>query len=235
MKKSILLAILISTLSYGQLKNINVDYGLIIEREAGLFENNAMLKSFLEKAMIDCKSLTFQLIITENGSKFLNKENLESDNNIGLKRFTLTMSHYSGIVYNLKNKILVQKELLGENIYAVEGLKDNWVLTSETKLIDNYLCYKATNIYKVTNGSKVFNHPVIAWYCPKIPYPYGPIGYGNLPGLILELQVRNAVFGAKTIKFNSDLDFDIKLLEKIKVLDSKQLEEAYSKLNGLNN
>jgi hypothetical protein len=30
-----------------------------------------MLKSFLDKAMVDCKKLTFQLIITKTGSKFL--------------------------------------------------------------------------------------------------------------------------------------------------------------------
>jgi GLPGLI family protein len=98
-------------------------------------------------------------------------------------------------------------------------------------LIDNYLCYKATNIFTVNNGEKIFNHPVIAWYCPKLPYPYGPIGYGNLPGLILELQVRNVVYGAKSIQINSNLRFDSKSLDKIKVLNEKELEAAYNNLN----
>ncbi|WJS93693.1 GLPGLI family protein [Flavobacterium johnsoniae] len=228
----IILLALISFLGHSQGKNTVVEYNLVIQKEEGLFDNNADLKGMLQKAMSECDKLTFQLIITENGSKFLVKENLESDINKHVKMFTLAMSHYSGMIYNLKDKLLVQKELLGENIYGKEELKKDWILSNETKMIDNYLCYKATNIYRVTYGDKAFNHAVTAWYCPKLPYPYGPIGYGNLPGLILELQVRNAVFGAKSIKLKSDEDFDIKSLEKIKVLSEKELADAYTKSNG---
>jgi len=224
--------ILSTTLGYGQGQNVVISYGLQIEKEKGLFDNNATLKSFLEKSIVDAKKLTFQLIITENGSKFYSEKILDSDDAITSQRFTLAMAHYSGIIYNLKDKLLVQNDLLGQDIYGVEPLKNNWILSNETKLIDNYLCYKATNVFTVINGTKVFNHPVIAWYCPQLPYPYGPAGYGNLPGLILELQVRNAVYGAKSIQLNSALNFDIKSLEKIKILSEKQLEEAYHKLNG---
>ncbi|WJS93692.1 GLPGLI family protein [Flavobacterium johnsoniae] len=216
-------------------KNTIIEYGLAIQKEEGLFENNVTYKGILQKAMSECHKLTFQLIITENGSKFLNKENLESDISKGIKSFTFGMSHYSGIIYNLKDNLLVQNEFLGENIYTKEELKKDWILSSETKLIDNYLCYKATNLYRVTYGDKVFNHAVTAWYCPKLPYPYGPIGYGNLPGLILELQVRNVVFGAKRIKLKSDEDFDIKSLEKINVLSEKEVANAYTKLNNYTN
>jgi GLPGLI family protein len=232
MKKIIIILVLLANVGYGQGKNIAVAYGLVIVKEIGLFENNATLKSFLAKSMVDCRKLTFQLIIAENGSKFVNEENVDTDSNLGSQRFTLAMAHYSGIIYNLKDKLLVQNDLLGQDIYGDEPLKNNWILSNETKLIDNYLCYKATNVFTVINGTKVFNHPVIAWYCPQLPYPYGPVGYGNLPGLILELQVRNAVFGAKSIQLNSNLTFDIKSLEKLKILNEKQLEEAYNKLNG---
>jgi GLPGLI family protein len=232
MNKIIVILILSAAVGYSQGKNVTVAYGLIIEKETGLFDNNTMLKSILEKSILESKKLTFQLIITENGSKFYSEANLDSDSAPGLKGFIYGMAHYLGTVYTLKEKLLFQKDLLGENIYAEEELKNNWILTNETKLIDNYLCYKATNVYTVMNGSKIFSHPVIAWYCPKLPFPYGPVGYGNLPGLILELRVRNTLYGAKNIKLNSDSNFDIKALEKIKILDKKQLEEAYNKLNG---
>ncbi|SHL48531.1 GLPGLI family protein [Flavobacterium xanthum] len=232
MKIFLIILILSTTLGYGQGQNVVITYGLQIEKEQGLFDNNATLKSFLEKSIVDAKKLTFQLIITENGSKFYNEEILDSDIAINSQRFTLAMANYVGIVFSLKEKLLFQKEMLGENIYGEEALKSNWILTNETKLIDNYLCYKATNVFTVINGTKVFNHPVIAWYCPQLPYPYGPAGYGNLPGLILELQVRNAVYGAKSIHLNSNLNFDIKSLEKLKILNEKQLEEAYHNVNG---
>lgn len=232
MNKIIVLLILYAAVGYSQGKNVTVAYGLIIEKEAGLFDNNAVLKNMLEKSILESKKLTFQLIITENGSKFYSEANLENDSAPGLKGFIYGMAHYAGTVYTLKEKLLFQKDLLGKNIYTQEDLKDNWLLTNETKLIDNYLCYKATNIYTVINGSTIFSHPVIAWYCPKLPFPHGPVGYGNLPGLILELRVRNTVYGAKNIKLDSDSNFDIKAFEKIKILNQKQLEEAYDKLNG---
>lgn len=87
-------------------------------------------------------------------------------------------------------------------IIVLEDKNTKWELINETKIIDGYLCYKATSQLIRKNGENTFKFPIIAWYCPKIPIPFGPLGYGNLPGLILELQERNVLYGAKEIKFN---------------------------------
>ncbi|MBF6641308.1 GLPGLI family protein [Flavobacterium sp. J49] len=87
-------------------------------------------------------------------------------------------------------------------IIILEDKNTKWELINETKIIDGYLCYKATSQLIRKNGENTFKFPIIAWYCPKIPIPFGPLGYGNLPGLILELQERNVLYGAKEIKFN---------------------------------
>jgi len=231
MKKIVLLfIILLATTGFAQGKNISVQYTLVIQNEPELFKSNALLRNSFENAMRDSNQITFELIVTKNGSIFFDKKKLETDSNIGSNGFAMAMASYMGIIYDLKDRVLIQYTLLGENIYSESDLKSNWELTNETKLIDNYLCYKATNIYKVTNETKTFLHPVTAWYCPQIPYRYGPNGYSNLPGLILELQVRNVVFGAKTIKLDSELDFDLKFLDKIKILSQKEIEEAYEKM-----
>lgn len=107
--------------------------------------------------------------------------------------------------------------------------KENWTITTETKLIDNYKCYKATNIYQVISPNKVFNHPVIAWFCPDLPYKYGPNGYNNLPGLILELQERNAVYGVRKINFNSEENFSLKELQNIKIITETEKDEILEK------
>ncbi|TWI02366.1 GLPGLI family protein [Flavobacterium tiangeerense] len=67
----------------------------------------------------------------------------------------------------------------------------DWVVTTESKLIDDYKCYKAeyTEIYKSrgVNKTKI----ITAWFAPSLPYPFGPKGYNGLPGLILELEDSN--------------------------------------------
>lgn len=226
----VLVIFLVATFGYSQSKNIYVEYGLLIQNEPELFKTNPLLRSSFENAMRDSHKMTFELIVTKNGSKFFDKKKLETDSNLGANRFVRAFAGYHGDIYELKDKIVSQNALLGENIYTESDLKSNWVLTNETKLIDNYLCYKATNINKVTNDTKTFLHPVTAWYCPQIPYRYGPNGYSNLPGLIIELQVRNVVYGAKVIKLDSELDFDLKFLDKIKILSDKEAEEAYEKM-----
>lgn len=221
-----------ATIGFAQGKNIYVEYGLVIQNEPELFKTNALMRNSFENAMRDSNKMTFELVITKNGSQFFVKKKLETDINYGSSIFTLAMAQYIGVIYEIKDKLVSQNTILGENIYTESDLKSSWVLTNETKLIDNYLCYKATNIKKVTNDTKTFLHPVTAWYCPQIPYRYGPNGYSNLPGLILELQVRNVVYGAKVIKLDSELDFDLKFLDKIKILRGKELDDAYEKFNG---
>jgi GLPGLI family protein len=46
---------------------------------------------------------------------------------------------------------------------------------------------------------------VTAWYAPDIPVRFGPIGYGGLPGLILELQNESATFYVTKINLNQIL------------------------------
>ena len=175
--------------------------------------------------MSNSHNLSFGLIINKSGSKFYEIKNANA-----IKEFTgpdvaLIFAEYSSISYQFENAIYSESFSLGKGIMLKEELKKNWELHNETKMIDGYLCYKATNVKKVENEIKVFNHPVIAWYCPKLPYNYGPNGYSNLPGLILELQVRNVVYGAKKIDLNSDLDFDPAFLKTIKTISEEQLNK----------
>jgi GLPGLI family protein len=67
--------------------------------------------------------------------------------------------------------------------------KYDWSLTSETKTIGGYECRKAVGKHSkntVCCGEKT--DTVIAWFAPQIPFPFGPLGYDGLPGLILEVS-----------------------------------------------
>lgn len=84
----------------------------------------------------------------------------------------------------------------------------NWELFDETKNIDGYKCYKATRIDSLKRKGKIMN--IEAWFTPDIPVPYGPVGNGGLPGLIMQLNRGNKfiytadkiILNKKNIKIN---------------------------------
>lgn len=96
---------------------------------------------------------------------------------------------------------IVNKMIGGKPYQVVYDRMNNWELTEDTKIIQGYTCYKA--IRKETNKIKRLSITYVAWFTPEIPAPFGPIGNGGLPGLILQLEKPNVVaFRAKKITLN---------------------------------
>lgn len=180
-----------------------VTYGFKVLEDEKILKNEIIGPDF-RKTIDAAKYAKFTLTFNDSISAFTNIQNLSLDGqNIEL---ALSISGVVKDIYTFKGTIYRNNsnEMFGENEYLItEPLNKNWVLTSESKKIDGYNCYKATNEYVVDNG-KIFRHPVVAWFCPEIPIPYGPKGYGGLPGLILELQEWNIVFGVEKIDISND-------------------------------
>ena len=88
---------------------------------------------------------------------------------------------------------------------------------------------KQQKIYYVNSKGK-FVHPVIAWYCPEIPYKFGPAGYGGLPGMILELQEKNNVFGAIKIELKAPLE-KIQIPKKGIKISHQEYQNLFIKLS----
>lgn len=130
-------------------------------------------------------------------------------------------------------KSILSSELAGKNYLVVDSIKQQpWKLSNETKQINGYTCLKATR--KITaaatqmrtmtiggpggNASRDTTIPkpreieLVAWYAQDIVSPVGPESYGQLPGVILQLDSDNGaiVFTAVEIK---------------KEVDQKQLKE----------
>ena len=82
-------------------------------------------------------------------------------------------------------------------------------LQQKKKMIDKYLCYKATYKYDfVARDNKIKSRTITAWFSPSLPFSFGPKDYGGLPGLILELQDWETTFLATKIDL---LDESIKI------------------------
>ena len=227
LKKTTLLLFFVS-ISFSQ-NNLAVTYKVKIEDEKDLFSSNTTLRNYFVKAIQNSPLLEFKLICKKDMSK-LYDSTIFTNLDLSQKQTLLSFSSYSGIIYDEKNFLYKQSMILGNNIFLKKEKKNDWVLQNETKEINGFLCYKATSTNKIVYGEKVFNHPVTAWYCPTLPYNFGPNGYSGLPGLILELQVRNVVYGASKIELNSTETFKVET-DKMKVLNEKEFEEALNNLN----
>lgn len=101
-----------------------------------------------------------------------------------------------------------------DDLLIKEPILNDWEIQNETKKIDRFLCYKAILEIQIFDVIKDDNYllkieesttTITAWFTPDIPINSGPLGYGNLPGLILELHSEDkVVFGVKSLDLNLD-------------------------------
>ncbi|MFD2908523.1 GLPGLI family protein [Flavobacterium ardleyense] len=202
MKKIIFLFILAQSLaSFSQYNSGTIEYNLIIGPDEKL-ESNDNIKLILESATEGAKLISFDLVFNDNASFFKKKESLDTKNT----RLAEVFAGAQGSYYTLKNSADKIKQIDNYRGQFIINYSDEtkWEFSEETKIIDNYVCYKATSVKVLNNSVGTFTHPIIAWYCPSIPFSYGPKGYNGLPGLILELQVNNVKWGATKISLSKE-------------------------------
>ncbi|WP_083816274.1 GLPGLI family protein [Flagellimonas ruestringensis] len=129
------------------------------------------------------------------------------------KRMQLLQTSYGGKQYNVKS-----------NIKRLE-----WTLTKEQKQIGKFLCYKAI-LDKSNTG---LNEDTIAWYTPEIPVSFGPVDYvGNLPGLILELQLPIATYTAGKIELNPKKEVKIDWPTNIETMTEEEYKKEGDKIKA---
>jgi GLPGLI family protein len=213
---------LLNFIAFSQ-KNGVVTYNFRILEDEKFIKNEIIGKFFLE-AIEGAKHLKFELTFNDSISEFKLLKNMSLDGqNLEM---AIIDSRAKKEIYIFKNKIYHNNEngLFKENEFLIIGpLNQNWKLTNESKIIDGYTCYKATNEYIVVNSKGTFKHPVIAWFCPQIPISIGPRGYGGLPGLILELQEWNSVFGVEKMEFSNNVK-EIILPKEGKIISEQEYQ-----------
>ncbi|WP_430411997.1 GLPGLI family protein [Kordia sp.] len=166
---------------------------------------NNVSKRIIESFPKYAKYLSFTLNFTKKEALFSLDKTLELDGNdrIFLK-YTKTRAGKATYYCNLEtNTRLVEKSFLGNEFLVNSIFNDTpWKITNETKKIDGYTCYKA---YYLDSDNPLLFKPrkVTAWFTLQVPVPYGPKGYGGLPGLILELKEGPLTFFVSDITLKS--------------------------------
>lgn len=89
---------------------------------------------------------------------------------------------------------------------------EKWEFHKETKIINNYTCYKATLVkeeayFDVNKDIKYAKKNYTAWYCPEINSKFGPNVFAGLPGLIfqVDLDTSGSIVLVK-LEFNQTVD-----------------------------
>ena len=89
---------------------------------------------------------------------------------------------------------LEQLNVFGKDFLITDTIENiKWkVSAGEQKIVAGYTCMKAM-FQDSTNN-------IVVFFTPQIPYKFGPDKYGNLPGVILEVQSANFHIMATEVK-----------------------------------
>lgn len=139
------------------------------------------------------------LLINKNTSLFKSSQKAISDSialSIGKKQWNNVVNgkaiidmrnvptvKFKDEVYLDNGKQIIYKELLKTKFSFPLEDPIEWKIESDTKMIDTYLCKKATGKYKKRSYT--------AWFTESVPIPDGPYVFKGLPGLILEVSDTN--------------------------------------------
>ncbi|WP_130734284.1 GLPGLI family protein [Flavobacterium sp. J27] len=186
-------------------------------------QNPKRESAFMNQLSEASKNLEFELVFNDSVSYFSVSDKVVLDDTSFEKAASKIISKGDYLFRKNQSRFFV----INAPVYY-EKQKDTlaWNITSETKKIQNFTCYKATKIKKVTNQRGSFNHEIIAWFCPEIPFSYGPNEYNGLPGLIVELiEMPANHFVLKSLVLKKG-DVKIKTLDKLQEVEEKKYFDA---------
>ena len=208
-------------------------------------------KQELEERFQKMNQKTFILEFDKTTSSYKEEEKLNAPNpqaNLGgMQVISVFGGGGSGSLYfkNLKEKRFVSKtDIMGKTFLIKDSIPNyQWQLTSETKNIGNYTCYKATftkevenRMMTVENGEtkqtkKTETIITTAWYTPQIPISNGPTFYHGLPGLILEINDGKTTIVCTEIVLNPSEKITISEPDKGKIVTQAEYDKIRDEKN----
>lgn len=240
MKKVFLITIYFITflnfnLSYSQQKKGLVEYeasAYLTGYKIALETNNSLNskeREYMKNSILASRNLRFELKFNENESSFKCISDLSKKT--GAPRsinFTKIKSGAKDDYYS--NQKTDEKYRISQHFskFLIQDKVDKWNITQETKMINDYKCFKATtNRYSYGRNGEI-KKPIIAWFTKEIPTSFGIQNLNGLPGLIIELSIYNRV-SFKAIKVDLNPKEKIEIIKpKGKKISSEEFAEIIS-------
>ncbi|HJY12372.1 MAG TPA: GLPGLI family protein, partial [Flavobacterium sp.] len=193
---------------YSQEFSGTVTYKVMITQEydSEYKPTDALAKKVKERNLSSLAKQVFLLEFDNSKSKFVRNNILSIDVSKEEQLYDKMANSYSSTYnYYLDNILkLGMFYYINNGMLVKQNVKDkDWSISTESKKIGDYLCYKAVYLKSYMNSKgKNITIPITAWFAPELPYRYGPKEYYGLPGLILELHERYSVFLATEVKID---------------------------------
>ena len=136
---------------------------------------------------------------------------------------------------HIKNQKVEAKDFFGKEFLVTKDSinKIVWKPTGKQKLLLNYPCYEATTMGEVRGKQE----PIKAWYTTAIATKAGPMGYCNLPGMILQIEMGdNLTITATEVKEKAFKSTEIEKPtngKKVTAAEFKEIENKKMKEMGI--
>lgn len=200
------LVLMVFVNGYSQQYSGAVTYKVMIAQDFDYKPTDALGKEIMEGSFTSLSKQVFLLEFNSSKSRFTRGNTLSIDMDKDEQQYDKMASKYSSTYdYYLDNDLkLGMFRYTSNGMLVKQNVKDKeWDISTESKKIGDYLCYKAVYLKSYMNWKgKNITVPVTAWFAPSLPYRYGPKGYYGLPGLILELHESYGVFLATEVKID---------------------------------
>ncbi len=201
---------------------------------------NSHLDEYIKSSLKKMFQKTFTLNFNKSSSTYIQNEELDPEvKSGGVQVMVFGNGGVGDVLYkNIAEKRYANKtEISGKRFLIKDELKKpEWEMTSETKKIGKYTCYKATRTKEeerisqmMTDGEVEEKKEMVivvttAWFTPEIPVSNGPSMYWGLPGLILEVHEGKQSIICSEIVLNPTKKIEVDEPKKGKKVSQKEME-----------
>jgi GLPGLI family protein len=228
-----LVALFVFVSGYSQQYSGTALYKVMLAQHYDYKPTDPLGKEIKEGKLASLAKQVFLLEFNDSKSRFIRSNSLSLDADKKEERYDKMANSYSSTYdYYLDNDLKIGIfEYRINGMLVKQNVKDKeWNISTESKKIGDYLCYKAVYLKSYMNwkGENI-TVPVTAWFAPALPYRYGPKEYYGLPGLILELHESYGVFLAAEVKIDTEkqLKFEFPKGKSISEEEYKKYQSSF--------
>lgn len=207
-----------------QQKEGKVIYERTVQMQVSFAGMQEEMQRMIPKQRID----KFELDFGNNQSLYRQAEQENDDEtsfggDSGGMQIRMVASGANDVIYNNfeTTRRVEQREIMDKKFIVEDSIRPlKWKMTGETKMILGHNCMKATATQISQRPQMIINDGkmerkeitdtslIVAWFASDIPVSAGPSEFqGQLPGLILEMDISNGrqIFKALEIREKADL------------------------------